>query len=469
MRMNPATTVPMTPMAALGRGGWFSIYVITILVLINALAYLDRQVMLILVEPIQADLGLSDTQMGIIIGPAFMALFLAAAMPMGVLADRHARNWLLAAGIAIWSLATLWAGRSGNFGELVLARACVGLGEACVVPAVFSLVSDYFAPERRGRAMAVVSTGVPIGAGLALFGGGLILQWAAREQVTLPALGATQPWEVVLVLFGLLGLIIALLALSIPEPRRIRRAADETAAAAQGADTGTNTGETALTPADTGGFIAYLRRNPGAIAVILVPYVLLGYIQIATFSWVPTLLMRLHGVGHADTGMIVGTVMVVVPIVTSLIAGVAADYLFKRTAVGPFLIVMWVGPLILPGVLLIALSPTVAGVVGGLILACAVGGAASTTVFVALQAITAAPYRGRKLALYNLLLQVTGLGAGPLIVAAITDYVFQDRAMLHYAILAAVVPAWLAALYCGFAGRKSYEQLRRLVAAQDGG
>lgn len=443
-----------TPVRPFDRTRYYSAYVIAILVLVNALAYLDRQVMLILVEPIQGDLGLSDTQMGIIIGPAFMAFFLAAAMPMGALADRYARNRLLAAGIAIWSVATLWAGRSDSFGELALARACVGFGEACVVPAVFSLVTDYFSPERRGRAMAVVTTGVPIGAGFALFGGGLILQWASTHDVRLPLLGAAQPWEVVLILFGLSGLVVALLTLTIAEPRQATKAVD---AAQPGA-----------VPA-TESFFAYLRTRPGAIAIILIPYVLLGYIQIATFSWVPTLLMRLHGLGHAETGIIVGTVTVVIPIITSLIAGSVADHLFRRFAAGPFLIVVWIGPLILPGVLLIALSSGVAGVVAGLVLACAVGGAASTTAYVALQAVTAAPFRGRKLALYNMLLQVTGLGAGPLIVAAITDYVFQDRAMLHLAILVAVIPAWIAAVYCGFAGRKSYEQLRQRISIQDGG
>lgn len=465
MATNPVAPVAVTPSPASKKDGWFLYYFLTVLVLVNALAYLDRQVMLILVEPIQSDLGLSDTQMGIIIGPAFMALFLAAAMPMGVLSDRYARNRLLAAGIAIWSLATLWAGRSDSFGELALARACVGLGEACVVPAVYSLVTDYFSPERRGRAMAVASTGIPIGAGLALFGGGLILQWAARENVSLPGLGDVQPWELVLILFGLLGLVIALLALSIPDPRQVaRRAADEAPAAAA-----PEAGDAATAPPAQGGFVAYLRRNPGAIAIILVPYILLGYIQIAALSWVPTLLTRLHGVSHADTGMIVGTVLVVVPIVTSLIAGAVADHLFKRTAAGPFLIVAWIGPLILPGILLIALSPSVIGVVCGLIVTSAVGGAASTTAFVALQAVTDAPYRGRKLALYNMLMQATGLGLGPLIVAAVTDYVFQDRTMLHYAILVAVIPAWVLAFYCGFAGRKSYERLRRLFGTHDGG
>jgi MFS family permease len=317
------------------------------------------------------------------------------------------------------------------------------------------LVADYFSAENRGRAMAVVMTGVPMGAGLALFGGGLILQWAAQEDIRLSSLGAEQPWEVVLVLFGLLGLIIALLTLSIAEPRR-------------GGPGGRQTARQPGQGPANGGFMAYLRLNPGAIAVIFMPYILLGYIHIATFSWVPSLLMRRHGLDHASTGMIVGSVMVIVPILTSLIAGAVADYLFRRTAAGPFLIVAWIGPLILPGVLLIALSPTVAGVVVGLTMACAVGGAASTTAYVALQAITPAPFRGRKLALYNVLSQVAGLGAGPLIVAAITDYVFADRAMLHYAIIAAVIPAWIAAIYCGFAGRKSYARLRELVTSQDG-
>lgn len=420
-------------------------YVVGVLALINALSYLDRQVMSILLSPIQADRGFSDTELGVLIGPAFMLLFVLAGMPMGRIADHHHRGRLLAAGILIWSLGTLATALAPTFWTMAAARAGVGLGEACVVPAAYSLISDYFTPDRRARAVSWVTIGIPIGAGIALFGGGLLLGlFAPLAGTPFLGVGPHEPWAMVLFVFGLLGLIVAALALTIADPRGAR----------------TN----ALTTSEPeASFPTFLRAHPRALTLVLLPYILLTFMQVAMIAWVPTLLTRRHGLSPADAATLYGALTFVVPVAATLSGGWIADRLLKRHAAGPFLLVTWLAPLFLPGVLLFALTQSIALVMFGLFITLAVGGVCSTTVYAAVQTIAPSGFRGRILALYGLLAQLAGVGAGPLAVALVTDHVFHDRAMLHLAIVAVITPAWLVTMWCGILGRRHYAQLRVLA------
>ncbi|WP_161956833.1 MFS transporter [Sphingosinithalassobacter portus] len=415
-------------------------YVVVVLMLVSALSYLDRQVMSILISPIQADLGFTDSQMGLIIGPAFMSLFLIAGLPMGHLADRHHRGRLLAAGIAIWSAGTVMTALVSGFWPMALSRAVVGLGEAAVVPAAYSLVADYFAPDRRARAVAWVTIGIPIGAGSALFVGGLLLKLFETPQA-LPVLGEVQPWSLVLITFGIAGIIVAALALTIREPARHVAAA---------------TGSGGAVP----GFTAFLRREPVGVTLVLLPYILLTFMQVAMIVWVPTLLTRRQGLDPADAATLYGAMTLVIPIAATLTGGWIADRLMRRHAAGPFLLVTWLAPLFLPGVLLFALPLSLPLVVTGLTITLAVGGFCTTTVYAAVQAIVPPMFRGRILALYGLTAQLAGVGFGPLIVGLVSDYMFPDRSYLHLAIIAVIVPAWIVTVICGLLGRRHFGELR---------
>lgn len=139
--------------------------------------FLDRQILGILKEPIKADLGLSDTQLGLMGGLAFALLYSTVAVPIAWLADRVSRTWIITAAVAAWSAFTMLCGLATGFWSLFLARVGVGLGEAGGVAPAYSLIADYFPREQRARALAVYSFGVPLGSGAGILFGGLMAAW----------------------------------------------------------------------------------------------------------------------------------------------------------------------------------------------------------------------------------------------------------------------------------------------------
>ena len=123
-------------------------YVVGVLLIVGITSYLDRNIIALLVEPIRADLGLSDTEVSFLQGTAFAIFYVAFGLPFGMLADRVNRRTLLALGVAWWSLMTAAGGFAENYWQLFAARAGVGIGEACLAPAAFSILADYFQPAR---------------------------------------------------------------------------------------------------------------------------------------------------------------------------------------------------------------------------------------------------------------------------------------------------------------------------------
>ena len=429
-----------------GSFGGYAWYVVGVLMLVNALSYLDRQVMSILVIPITADLGFTDTQMGLILGPAFMMLFVLAGMPMGWLADKHNRALLLAFGILTWSLGTLATGLADTYAGMLGARAAVGLGEAAVVPAAFSLITDYFEPDRRARATSAVTIGIPLGSGAALFGGGLLLRWAEDLRgVALPMLGVRAPWQIVLIVFALVGVAVALLVLTVRDPR--------------GAAALKNRDRAVPTETSAPGFLGFVVANRGPLTLVMLPYILLTYAQVAVAAWAPTLLTRRYGADPAIAGMLIGLVLITIPVIAAAAGGAVADFLAKRHKAGPFLLVTALSPFFLPGLLLLTLSCSLPFAILGFAVMTTVGGVCSTTVYAALQMVAPQYARGRILALFALLAQVAGIGVGPLLVAVFSDRIFGPS-HLHLAMLLAIVPAWFVIVVCSFPGRSRFARLR---------
>ena len=128
-------------------------YVVVILLLAMVVSFIDRQVITLLVAPIRADLGISDTQMSLLMGFAFAIFYVTMGVPIARLADRYSRRTIIAAGIFLWSLATAACGLARSFLQLFTARVFVGVGEATLTPAAYSMIADYFPPERLGRAI----------------------------------------------------------------------------------------------------------------------------------------------------------------------------------------------------------------------------------------------------------------------------------------------------------------------------
>ncbi|RYE74615.1 MAG: MFS transporter, partial [Oxalobacteraceae bacterium] len=192
---------------------WFSIGVLLILTI---LSYVDRSIISLMIEPIKADLAISDVQISLLQGMAFALLYTIASVPMGYLGDRTSRRAVIFCGATAWSLATAACGLARSFGHLFVARVAVGAGEATLSPSAYALVADLFPPQRLAFAIGVLATGAAIGSALALIIGGLVVSWA---QAVPPIMGL-RSWQLVFVVVGLPGLIVAPLVFLIPRTAR---------------------------------------------------------------------------------------------------------------------------------------------------------------------------------------------------------------------------------------------------------
>lgn len=192
--------------------------VLAMLLLVYIFNFLDRMMLSILAAPIQADLGLSDSQMGLLGGLAFAVLYSTLAVPLSAVADRTSRSWVITIALVFWSAFTALCGVAQNFWHIFLARVGVGVGEAGGVAPSYAIIGDYFPPRRRATALAIYSLGIPIGSAIGVMGGG----WIA----------STIDWRVAFFVMGGLGIIIApafkMLVKDVPKPQAADPAAHGT-------------------------------------------------------------------------------------------------------------------------------------------------------------------------------------------------------------------------------------------------
>jgi predicted MFS family arabinose efflux permease len=185
----------------------YQFYVLAILLIVYTFNFIDRVVLGILVAPIKLELHLSDTELGFLGGTAFALFYTALGVPIGWLADRVNRVWIMAGALACWSVFTAGSGLASSFLQLFVARLGVGVGEAGGVAPAYSLISDYFAPRQRARALGFYSLGIPIGSALGLLFGGY--------------LAVAVSWRAAFKVLGIAGLLLApLLIATLKEPKR---------------------------------------------------------------------------------------------------------------------------------------------------------------------------------------------------------------------------------------------------------
>ena len=154
---------------------WFGVGV---LVFAFIFSIADRIIISLLVDPIKLDLELSDSDMGLMMGPAFALFYALMGLPIGRMVDRRSRTMIVGTGIFLWSIMTALCGMARSFWELFLARVGVGVGEATLSPAAYSMIADSFPKEKLGRALGVYQSGAFFGVGFALIFGGLAIQFA---------------------------------------------------------------------------------------------------------------------------------------------------------------------------------------------------------------------------------------------------------------------------------------------------
>lgn len=216
------TTIPVSGAAApserVTRYAW---YVVVLLMVTQTVSYIDRFLPSLLIQWIKSDLGLTDFQMGLLLGPAFGLFYVFVGVPIGWAADRYSRRAILSIGISLWCAMTAAAAFARSFVPLFGARMGVGLGEAAVAPCAVSLISDYFPRSRRARALSVYMAGTFIGAGSAyLFGGPLVHEIANLPPLHIPGFGELAAWQMSFLCVGVPGFLLAAMMFTIREPVR---------------------------------------------------------------------------------------------------------------------------------------------------------------------------------------------------------------------------------------------------------
>lgn len=412
-------------------------YVVVVLFLAYTSSFIDRIIMSLLVEPIKRDLVLTDTQFSLLHGFAFAIFYTLMGLPLGRLADHASRRRIISIGIFLWSLLTALCGLAKTFTQLFIARIGVGVGEATLSPAAYSMISDYFPKEKRSVPISMYSMGVFFGGGIAFILGGYVVHLASgAADVVLPVLGTIRPWQLTFFIVGLPGLLVVLLMTTIKEPLR-RDVVNLTERVNNGSD-----------DRSIRATLAFVMRNKRAYISVVVGFALLATSSYGFFTWTPSFLIRTYAWEASSAGYAFGLIVLTLGTGGTLLGGILADRALAKGKLDAKLrvsIYAGAGTLIFGSMAplmpsaplaLLFLAPTV------VCLGLPVGLAPAACNF-----ITPNQLRGQVIALYLFAVNLIGLGVGPTIVAVITDYGFGDPAAVKYSLsIFAIVISSLAIL-----------------------
>ena len=424
-------------------------YVVAMLMVAYIVSFVDRQVITLLVQPIRRDLGISDTEISLLMGFAFAIFYVTMGLPIARLADARSRRAIISAGILLWSLATACCGLARNFWQLFLARVGVGVGEAALTPAAYSMIADYFPADKLGRAIGVYATGLFLGAGLAMVLGGYVVGLVSDAgAVRLPLVGTLHPWQLTFLIVGAPGVLLAaLIYVTVREPRRRNQAA----AGRQ------------VPIRELGGFL-WLNRK--AFGCIFFGYAAGGMAFNGFLFWIPEFIRRTYGWDIADAGMVFGAELALLGGAGVMAGGALSDWLTKRGIEdAPLRCAALFFTLSLPVMAVTPLMPTTASAIPMLGLMAFVISLQQALSPVALQLITPNEMRAQVVAVFFLVANLIGIGGGATVIAMLTDYLFQDEAALRYSLsIVALVVMSIASASLALGLKPYRESLARSLA-----
>lgn len=396
--------------------------VLVFLLLAYILNFLDRQILGILLEPIKAEFKFTDSELGVLTGPAFALVYSLVGLPLALLADRTSRSGVITAALASWSAFTALCGTAAGFWQLFLFRLGVGLGEAGGVAPSYALIADYFPPSRRARALAIFSLGVPIGLGL----GAILGSWIAHNF----------SWRTAFVAMGVAGLVLApIFKYVVRDPPRAK-------------------GATVPTFADLSAAFPVIARKRSfwlmAFAASLSS--LCGY---GLATWVASILMRSFGLSLVEAGQFLGAHLLIGGTIGVFMGGWLADRLGHRDRRWytwlPAIAWLITAPLYAAGLMsenlvfvwLLLLIPNALNILW------------LGPVIAAVQQLVEAPKRATASGAFLLINNLIGLGVGPLLIGTISD-LFREtygEDSLRIAALVVLVFYLVAALLMYLASR----------------
>lgn len=378
---------------------------LTLLSALYIVSFVDRLILALLIEPIKVDLGITDVQMGLLIGTSFALVFSIAGLPLARLADTGNRTMLIFIGAVAWGVSTAAAAFADSFAMLLVLRIGVAVGEAALTPAAMSLLSDMFPPAKRALPISIyVMVGVCGGSGAMLVGAAAI-QAAGAMQGDVGLLGSLSAWRLTLLFVGLPAVVLALFI-----PFVIGRVP--------------RGGVVDAPKASIGDVVDHYRANRRTYTGFYVVTGLVSAVNFSILAWFPTHLIRSYGLSATSAGYAFG----IAGVLASLAGGLLLPFISRRlTARGradaPLTIAMFVAILSTPLLVLALLAPTaeiaMAAVIVPLVLQMGLGILMAATA----PLLAPASVRAQVVATYYLVLTLVGLGAGPTLVAWIAEHV----------------------------------------------
>ena len=434
-------------------------YVVAVLMLAYMVAFVDRQILSLLVEPIKRDLDVTDTQIGWLAGFAFAVFYSILGVPIARLADRTNRCALISIGVVLWSIMTAACGLTKTYWQLFLMRVGVGVGEATLSPAAYSLISDYFPPNKIAKAVGVYAMGLYMGAGVALLTGSAVVGLVSDAgNVTLPLVGEVRAWQLTFFIVALPGMLVLALMATVREPVRREFLPDGSSVA------------TAVQRVPLSEIAAFFRYNSRIMIAHFGGFLALGTVISAYLIWVPEFLRRSHGFSIAEAGFIYGLALLVLGGAAPYAGGWFAEWLGRRGHRDAEMRAAFIGGLAM--IPLTILAPLVPGKVAAVVMLGLVTFALAFPQGLAptiLAVVAPNRMRAQVTALFILLGVLAGFSLGPAFVAIVTDSVFRDDADLRYslAIVSAVLtPVGVAFLYYGlkpFRERKAFDPVAAAI------
>ncbi len=426
-------------------------YVTGFLTIAFAVSFVERMIMALMVEPIKADLGLTDFEISLLHGFAFAVFYVVAALPISRLTDHGSRRLVIGFSIALWSVATAACGLSRDFVQLFLSRIGVGIGEAGLSPASYSMMADLFPKERLARPIAVYSVGIYAGSGLAfMVGGAAVTYMAGLGAVTLPGVGLLQPWQATFLLVATPGIVLLLLLGTVREPvRRLDSA-----------------GDAERVPLSR--VVAFVREHRRFFACHFLGFAAMVTYMGASIAWIPSYFIRVHDWTPHSVGLGFGAVFMAGGIIGISCCGSLVDRMYRRGKRDAVMRLAMVSAalLIVPA----TLAPMVNDPVLTLLLLLVSVLLYSIPIALAptaLQLVAPARMRAQLAAAYLFVATLIGLAGGPALTAVLTDYVFRDEAQVGSSLVAvALIALPVAVALLGAAMRPFRSMLQGPVAAE---
>ena len=421
-------------------------YILGTIFLAALFGFLDRQVISLLVIPIRADLHLSNTQVSLLYGFAFVFLFATAGLVIGRLIDRYNRRTVLSIGVAVWSIATVSCGLAPNFTWLFIARVVVGTGEACLAPAACSILADCFTPRYRSRALFVYMLGAFVGLGASMLLGGVLFELIEQRRVVIAGLGS---WRLVFALIGTPGLLVALLTRLMEEPTR-------KGIIAQHAPTGWQR------------FIPYLAQHSPLFVALYAAQGAMAFWTYGIHAWMPTYFMRRFGLSIATVGIQMGALLAAGGVLGAFVSVQLCDRWTRRGVPAAKFRITAIGAIVaLPAMLVLPLATAAWQAWACLAVLVTAGPFSSSTANIMMQDLFPNRLRGQATTLMLFIISLLGSSAGPLTVGLLIDSLGERPDQIVTAMTFASLPAILLVIVLWVCSVRRYDAVRLPILEAD--